>query len=223
MVDAEPFPRGQITKTYAQKSIRDRLEAFLLDNVGKVVTRDQLLEVAKDPTTGEEPENWHQRISELRTDSGYRILSHRDDRRIAVSEYLLASTAKSPVFNKRVRPTPAVWAAVLDRAGGACEWEEDGIRCELKEGDTDPIGGGTVHLTPDHSNPHSLQAGADPQDPLQWRALCGRHQVMKKNFWDSTTGRINYIGIVQAARVEDKQAIFDFLKTYFGNPDGKEP
>jgi hypothetical protein len=220
VVDGEPLQEGAVSKKYGQSSVRGRIEAFLLDNVGRVVTRGMIQEVARDPSTGEAPENWHQRLSELRTDSGYRILTSRDDRRLKVSEYLLASASKLPVQNKRVRPTPEAWRAVLDRADHACEWDEDGTRCSLKAGDIDPIGGGTVHLTPDHSSPHSLRGPADPGNLVHWRALCGRHQVMKKNYWDSSTGRINYIGIIQAAKVEDKREVFEFLKVYFAGQAG---
>ena len=64
-----------IKKKYNQKSIRKRIETFFLDNIGKIATREQIIEVATDPNTGEVPENWHQRLSELRTDHGYTILS----------------------------------------------------------------------------------------------------------------------------------------------------
>ncbi len=217
MVEQEPLPRGKVSKKYSERSVRGRIEALLLDNVGRVVTREMIQEVARDPSSGAVPENWHQRLSELRTDSGYRILSHRDDQRLRVSEYLLASASKLPVPNKRVRPNPGTWAAVLANAGNACEWAEDGDRCSLKEGDYDPIGGGTVHLTPDHQSPHSLGTRADASNPAHWRALCGRHQVMKKNFWDSSTGRINYIGLIQAAKFQDKREVFEVLKVYFAD------
>lgn len=58
-----------IQGSYEQPSIRARLEAFFLDNLGKVATN---------PKTGRVPENWHQRLSELRTDKGYTILSWRN-------------------------------------------------------------------------------------------------------------------------------------------------
>jgi hypothetical protein len=38
----------------------------------------------------------------------------------------------------------------------------------------------------------------DPSDPEEWQALCGRHQVMKNNYWDHTTGWLNVYAIVQA-------------------------
>ena len=63
---------------YRQASVRARIEAFFLDNLGKVATREQIIKVATDPETGRIPENWHQRLSELRTDKGYTILSWRN-------------------------------------------------------------------------------------------------------------------------------------------------
>lgn len=161
---------------YEQKSIIKRIEAFFLENIGKIATRSQIQEVAKDPETGKEPENWHQRLSELRTDSGYTILTNRDDRELKVGEYLLISAEKRTGAGKRIICSKATWKQVLDRAKDACEWDEGGERCRLEEGSIDPVGGGTVKLTADHMTPHSMESAVNPDDPKQWRALCGRHQ-----------------------------------------------
>jgi len=203
------------TSTYEQKTVRQRLEAMFLANVGLVVTRAQILAAARDPKTGSEPENWHQRLSELRTDHGYTILSWRDWAELKPQEYVLATAEKREIAGKRVRPTPSTWKKVLERAGGACEWREDGQLCALKEGAIDPIGGGTVKLTPDHTKPHSVDPNSDPNDPAQWQALCGRHQVMKKNFWDGASGKINVLAILQAASAKQKQEALAFLQQYF--------
>ena len=105
---------------------------------------------------------------------------------------------------------------VLKRAGYACEWKEGGMTCGLKDGENDPVGGGRVKLTPDHKNPHSLNPDADPKDTEQWQALCGRHQVTKKNYWDTTTGKLNTYAIVQFAPEPEKRDVFYFLLSYFG-------
>jgi hypothetical protein len=206
-----------ISKKYDQPSIKRRIEAFFLDNIGKVVTREQLIGVAKDPRTGKEPENWHQRLSELRTDDGYTILSERDRSDLGVGEYLMVSTEKRKTAGKRVKPDQDTWQTVLKRANNSCQWVEGGQHCGLKGGDVDPIGGGTVRLTPDHKTPHSLSPNSDPSDPSKWQALCGRHQVMKKNYWDDSTGWINVLAIVQAASRKIKQEVYEFLKKYFGD------
>ncbi len=123
---------------------------------------------------------------------------------------------RRPIAAKRVKPTKECWDAVLGQAKHACEWDEDGQLCGLKEGDTDPVGGGRVKLTPDHKSPHSVKPDTDPADPNQWRALCGRHQVMKKNYWDNQTGKLNITAILQAATEKDKMAALDLLLKYFG-------
>ncbi len=201
---------------YPQPSIIGRLEAFFLDNLGRVATREQILQVAKDPKTGKVPENWHQRLSELRTNLGYTILSSRDTRELGLSDYLMPHAQKRVVAGKRVKIKETTWRKVLERAGHACEWEDGGCKCGLKAGEKDPIGGGTVKLTADHKKPHSVDPKADPDDPDAWQALCGRHQVVKKNFWDHSTGKLNVYAIVQAAPDAVKREIYDFLRDYFG-------
>jgi len=201
---------------YLQRSIRERIKAFFLDNLGKVVTREQLLEVATDPKTGRQPENWHQRLSELRTDEGYTILSWRNRGDLKVSEYLMPNAERRATAAPRTRPTAKTWKKVLAQHDNCCVWTEDGIKCGLRNGDIDPVGGGTVKLTPDHRTPHALHAKVDPKDPSKWQPLCGRHQVMKKNYWDDETGWLNVMAIVQSASMKEKLAVYSFLADYFG-------
>ena len=208
--------RNAIVKgPYEQRSIRDRIEAFFLDNLGKVTTREQLIEVATDPVTGKVPENWHQRLSELRTDKGYTILSWRNRGDLKVSEYMMPNDERRSTAARRTRPKAETWREVLAQAGYRCAWREGGTTCGLQEGDLDPVGGGTVRLTPDHKNPHSIHADVDPGDPSKWQPLCGRHQVMKKNYWDDETGWLNVMAIVQSASETQKREVFEFLKHYF--------
>ncbi|MFM0294998.1 hypothetical protein P0D68_17810 [Paraburkholderia sp. RL17-380-BIE-A] len=200
---------------YSQKSIINRLEAFFLDNVGKIVTNEDLKNVAKNPDTGVEPENWHQRLSELRVNSGYTILSKRDRSFLDVGEYLMLSNEKRAGAGARVKPSTTTWQAVLERSKNACEWTEGGIACGLKEGEVDFVGGGTVKLTADHMVPHSVNPNPDPNNPADWQALCGRHQVVKKNYWDTGTGKLNTIAIMQSLPAKEKQAALSFLADYF--------
>lgn len=202
---------------YKQSSVRKRIEALFLDNLGKIVTRYDIMKVATNPVTHVTPENWHQRLSELRTDAGYTILSHRDVPELHTSQYVMPTANKAVRVNKRLSPTKSAWEQVLSRAKNTCEWEEGGVVCGLKEGDIDPIGGGTVHLTADHMRPHSLGDVRDRNDPNAWRALCGRHQVMKKNYWDNLTGKINTIAILQASSEKEKIEAYNFLKKYYGD------
>lgn len=210
------FGVGSLNRIYDQKSIKKRIEAFLLDNVGKIVTREMIVQVSKDPITGREPENWHQRLSELRTDDGYTILSKRDRAYFSVEQYVLESANKRVTAGKRVLPTKDTWLQVLERARNSCEWTEGGQICNLDQGSIDPVGGGTVKLTPDHMQPHSINPNADPHSTEQWQALCGRHQVIKKNFWDSSSGKVNTIAILQSLPHREKEIALSFLLQYFG-------
>lgn len=198
------------------------MEAFFLDNLGRIATREQLIEVATDPRTGRVPENWHQRLSELRTDLGYTILSWRNRGNLRVSEYLMPDAEKRATASRRSRPTTEVWQAVLEAYNSACAWEEGESACGLQQGDTDPIGGGTVRLTPDHRRPHSVDAAADPNNPAEWQPLCGRHQVMKRNFWDDEAGWLNVIAILQSASEAQKREAYLFLQRYFDDSPGDD-
>ena len=48
---------AEIKGPYQQRSVKDRIRAMFLDNIGKIVTREQIIEVARDPRTGRVPEN----------------------------------------------------------------------------------------------------------------------------------------------------------------------
>lgn len=207
--------QARLKGPYRQKSVRARIEAFFLDNLGKIVTREQIIRVATDPTTRKVPENWHQRLSELRTDKGYTILSWRNRGHLKRSEYLMPDAERRSTVTKRMRPHADVWKKVLLRADFKCAWTEGTVHCGLQHGDIDPIGGGTVRLTPDHRRPHAVHARIDPNDPSQWQPLCGRHQVMKKNYWDDETGWLNVVAIVQSASEEQKHQVLAFLREYF--------
>jgi len=214
---------AEIKGPYLQESVRGRIEAFFLDNIGKIATRDQIIEVARDPKTGRAPENWHQRLSELRTDYGYTILSWRNRAELRVSEYLMPTAAKRISRRTRVKITPPAWRKVLSRANYRCEWSEGGVICGLRAGDIDPIGGGTVRLAPDHKTPHSVSAEISPTNPDEWQALCGRHQVVKKNYWDDATGWLNVYAIVQAASEDEKRRVYEFLRDYFRERPKRRP
>lgn len=206
---------AKIKGPYNQRSVRARIEAFFLDNLGKVATREQIIKVATDPKTGRAPENWHQRLSELRTDMGYTILSWRNRGHLKVSEYLMPDAERRSTASKRLRPNAETWKKVLVAADYKCAWEDQGVVCGLKQGDIDPVGGGTVRLTPDHKKPHALHAAADPEDPAKWQPLCGRHQVIKKNYWDDEAGWLNVLAIVQSASEAQKREVYKLLQEYF--------
>lgn len=42
---------GEVKGPYNQKSIKKRIEALFLDNLGKILMREQIMEAARDPRT----------------------------------------------------------------------------------------------------------------------------------------------------------------------------
>ena len=128
---------------------------------------------------------------------------------------MMPNAERRATATRRTRPTIATRRQVLDDHDHRCAWMEGAISCGLRNGDIDPVGGGTVKLTPDHRTPHALHAEADPRDRSKWQPLCGRHQVMKKNYWDDEAGWLNVIAIIQSASEEQKRQVYDFLKRYF--------
>ena len=92
MTDSKIY--GEYKGPYRQKSVKKRIEALFLDNLGKVLDRELIQRAARDPKTKKEPENWHQRLSELRTDEGYTILSWRNRGDLKVQEYLMPNATK---------------------------------------------------------------------------------------------------------------------------------
>jgi hypothetical protein len=98
-------------------------------------------------------------------------------------EYIMPNAKRRKLASeRRAAPDLETWQAVLKRAGEACEWVDGSARCGLKDGEIDPIGGGTVKLTRDHKTPHSVNAASDPRNPNAWQVLCSRHRVTKKNW-----------------------------------------
>jgi len=135
---------------------------------------------------------------------------------LRVEEYLMPSADKRQLAAKRILPAKTTWQFILKRADNGCEWREDGQNCLLQENSIDPVGGGRVKLTPDHKQPHSIDPNADLRDPEQWQALCGRHQIIKKNYWNTMTGKLNVYAIIQSSTREEKLIAFKFLLDYFG-------
>ncbi|MDR0760222.1 MAG: hypothetical protein LBF74_08940, partial [Treponema sp.] len=134
----------------------------------------------------------------------------------------MPASEKRQTAGKRVRPAKDTWDAVLKRANNACEWVEGNKLCGLKKGEIDPVGGGKVKLTPDHKNPHSINPNTDPKDINQWQDLCGRHQVMKRNYWDTNTGKMNVYAIIQSSTHTEKEIVFKFLLDYLGYVQDEE-
>lgn len=197
-------------------NVRTRIREFLVKHAGIIVTREQIQAAATDPETGQIPENWHQRLSELRTDEGYDILSWRDRGSLKPGQYLLETATPTRVPKPRAHLSSKERSALFARDDYRCQWPD----CHLAARAIDPVGGGTVVLTADHKSPHSLPSGQWTGTLDDWQTLCARHQQEKKNFIDDRTGRKNLRELVRAASRAEKLHIFEDLKAYFTEAKG---
>ena len=73
---------------------------------------------------------WAQRIRELRTEEGYRILTHNDRSDLRVGEYLLEDAKPQPSFARTISKETRSY--VLDRNGFTCQ------QCGAVAGETHP-------------------------------------------------------------------------------------
>ena len=200
-----------------RSSVKSRIRHFFLDNVGIVVSRKQIQETARNPETNVIPENWHQRLSELRIDEGYDILSWRDREYLNLGQYLLENAKPTRRPRPRKYLTKKQKEALFKRDNQQCQWPD----CKLSLNDIDPIGGGTVILTADHKSPHSLSDNIWTGTLDDWQTSCMRHQQKKKNFIDDRTGKKNIREIVRAASESVKRQIYEDLKAYFETKSSK--
>ncbi len=197
----------------APDGARWRILDFLLAHVGETVTNEQIQ--AHLDATGGSIDRWHQRLSELRTDYGWTILSHRDRDDLGRGEYRLES--KVPCRDARKRePIPAAVRAEVIARDKSCQ----AGGCRLRDGDTDPETGGIVRLVPDHVVPAS-DGGRSTAENL--RAMCARHNTARSNLYTGGKGRKdkpNLAALMRAASRDEKRKVYASLYAHF---DGKHP
>lgn len=113
---------------------RDKIREFLEGKVGKIVTTEQIAQVAK-------IRDYQRRIRELRDDEGMQILSYRDRPDLRPNEYMLTSLKRGPHFVHRI--DKAQRARITGRDGLACSM------CGATPSDPDPYSHGrriTLHI-----------------------------------------------------------------------------
>lgn len=178
---------------------RTKLRAFFVENVGKVVSSDQLREVAG-------ISEWARRLRELRDEEGMRILSHHDREDLRPNEYVLESLHPKPVISRGI--STKLRTQILDRNGftcqacGAAAGEESG--CEP---------GRTCRLQIDHIVPISL-GGTDDEHNL--RAVCVGYNKDKSNLKTPTSrDAINVLTLIRRQPRNVQQEVYEFLRRKF--------
>lgn len=185
----------------ARNSAKERIKAFLIENVGRVVTAKQLQEVAQ-PVS-----EWARRVRELRDEDGWPILTNHDSAALRPGEYLLEAIPpldSDKSFQRGI--SQKIRAEVLDRDGFTCQM------CGKGAGELDSETGRTVRLHLGHIVDKSL-GGTDEASNL--RALCSTCNQGAKNITPEKPSKIWLLSQVRRAGEEEQSAVYQFLKKRF--------
>jgi hypothetical protein len=177
---------------------RDRLREFFEQNIGKVVTHEQLSEVAQ-------ISEWARRVRELRNDEGMQILTHNDRVDLKPGEYILVSLKRLPVTTRDI--SPQLRNEILLRNGYTCQL------CGAGAGDPDPFNPKrkvTLHI--DHIIPVS-QGGNNNRYNL--RVLCSVCNQVKGNIQTPSESALNIIARVRRQPKAVQKEVYEMLKKKF--------
>ncbi|HPQ69215.1 MAG TPA: HNH endonuclease [bacterium] len=172
--DRDAAHRWHLANTIRREgiSIKKRLLKFLVENVGRKVTADELRYVSRNAT------EWARRIRELRTEEGWPIVTKYSGRPdLPVGVYLLEKNRQSHIHDRKIDDT--VRMEVLERDEYRCQkcgWNYN------KWNQADPR-----HLELHHIKPH-VEGGKNSADNLV--TLCFRchdqvHSELKKKNKDN--------------------------------------
>jgi len=178
---------------------REKLKAFFLANLGRVVTSDQLRAVAQ-------ISEWARRVRELRDEEGYQILSHNDRDKLKPNEYLLVTKTKKRVHKRGL--SGDLRKKILQRDGYTCQI------CGAGPGDDAPCEPGKkVRLQVDHIQPIS-QGGTDDEDNL--RVTCVYYNKEKANIIKPVSGAaVSAIALIRKQKRDDQYLVYQWLKEKF--------
>ena len=177
---------------------RDKLRAYFLKNVGKVLTSDALRE-------GAGISEWARRVRELRNEEGLDILTHNDRSDLKPGEYILTSTKPKPAFERGI--SKETRAFVLDRNGFTCQM------CGAAAGEPHPYDNGRkTRLHIGHIIDKSM-GGTD--DPGNLRAICSVCNEGASNLTLNRPDAIKLLAQVRRAKSVDQLDVLKWLLVKF--------
>lgn len=174
---------------------RTRLREFFEANLGKVVTKKELSEVAA-------IHEWARRVRELRDDEGMQIQSHNDNTSLKPGEYILIDLKRNPRVSHRI--DAKLRSRILERNGFTCQ------ACGATGSDPDPIDPNRrLRLHIDHTDPNG------PSIDTNLRVLCSACNEGRSNL---SLGRstINILAAVRRCSQEDQLTVYKWLSGKFG-------
>ena len=185
-------------------SARDKIRAFLESNVGRVVTTQQVREVAG-------ISEYARRLRELRDDEGMQIHSHIDDAALSPGEYKLVSLQRAPRIAEGISPQKRT--RILERNGYTCQM------CGAGPGDPDPVNAGRkTRLHIDHVTPRA-QGGTDDDDNL--RVLCSACNQSRANIQAPSEDALNLLARIRRAPRAVRREVFEALRRSLGSSEAE--
>lgn len=190
-------------------SARSRILDLFLSNIGNVVDKSQIAEVAQIA-------EWARRVRELRDEYGYEIRSHKDEITLKPGQYILRNATPNPVAKERKIPKDQYYR-ILSRDGHKC------LSCGRKPGDLHPTDKNrTIKLVVDHIIPiSSVEAqNIDANNDSNLQTLCDFCNEGKSNKYIGKVGkaRENLKALVRNSPLETQREIYLVLKTIFEKP-----
>jgi hypothetical protein len=177
-------------------SARNRIRTFLEENLGRIVTTQEIAGVAG-------ISDYQRRIRELRELEGMQIKTHNDRPDLKPGEYILESLTRLPAFEHDI--SARTRAEVLARNGFTCQW------CGRGPGDADPVNPSRkIRLHIDHIDP---DGGSDKSN---LRALCSACNQGKSNVQPASEKARDIIARLRKVSRAEKQEVYERLKEMLG-------
>ncbi len=192
---------------------RDRLRAFLLQNVGRTISWEELRDASGGIT------EWARRIRELRNEEGYQILTNNDRADLKPGQYLLLDPNPVPAFERTI--SKETRSLVLDRNGFTCQM------CGAVAGEPHPYDESRkTRLHIGHTIDKSM-GGTD--DISNLRAICSVCNEGARNLTvDRPSARKLLIQVRRATGADQKEVLHWLMRKYpkevsgaSGSPDAK--
>jgi hypothetical protein len=177
---------------------RDKIRQFFEANVGRILTTQQIREVAGISEYG-------RRIRELRDEEGLQIKSHVDRGDLKPGEYVLETLERKPVIGRGISPPLRI--EILERNGFTCQL------CGSGPGDPDPFNPNRkVRLHIDHVKPIS-QGGTNDKNNL--RVVCSACNQGRSNIQLPSETVLNILARIRRLSKTSQREIYEKLGKRF--------
>lgn len=184
---------------------RSKLRAYFLNNTGRVLEADELRRAANNSS------EWARRIRELRTEEGYRILTHNDRSDLKPGQYILEDPKPQPAFAREI--SKETRAYVLDRNGFTCQM------CGAPAGEPHPYDPGRkARLQIGHIVDKSM-GGSDDAENL--RAICSVCNEGARNLTLDRPSLRKLLIQIRRATGADQLAVLKWLAAKFPGETSK--